>query len=138
MFRQPGLSTMLAAPELWGREVQMARTAGRLRQVAKRGYWRESDARVLIEAWRASGESLTRFGGRYGGAPRRLARWRKRLEETAAPVLHPVRVVEQVTGTRGEAIELRLADDCRVVVPAGFATDDLRRVLAVLAESLPC
>ena len=118
----------------------MARMRSGLQQVTRRGYWRESDARVLIDAWRGTGESLTRFASRHGVERRRLARWLKRLGGSGAPVLHPVRVLERPAATigGGGAIELRLADGSRVFVPPGFTSDDLRRVLAVLAEATPC
>jgi len=117
----------------------MARARNALRQVAKLGYWRESDARVLIEAWRATGESLAGFAKRHGVKPRRLTRWIQQLEESAVPALHPVRLVERsATIGGGGAIELRLAEGTRVFVPPGFTADDLRRVLAVLVESARC
>ena len=34
-------------------------------RVAARRYWREADARVVVEAWRRSGESLSPFARRY-------------------------------------------------------------------------
>ncbi len=110
------------------------------RQIAKRGYWRESDARALIEAWRSSGETLTRFAQRNGVERGRLTRWSKRLEGTAPMVLHPVRLVaDSSTASNGDGpIEIQLAAGRCVRVPQGFRSDDLRRVLLVLTESLPC
>jgi hypothetical protein len=35
-------------------------------RVATRRYWREADARVMVEAWRQSGTSLSAFIRRYG------------------------------------------------------------------------
>ena len=46
------------------RETEIAAVVGRR-------YWREAEARVVVEAWRASGESLAGFARRHGlGAPR--------------------------------------------------------------------
>ena len=111
-----------------------------LEQVAKRGYWREADARALIEAWRSSGEPLSRFARRYGIQRSRLTRWVKRLEGAAPMVLHPVRVVAKATSaSSGDGtIAIQLADGRCVRVAHDFQSDDLRRVLMVLAESLPC
>lgn len=113
-----------------------------LRQVAKRGYWREADARVLIESWRSSGEPLARFAKRYGVERKRLARWLTRLQEAAPEplTLHPVRLMGRpgAGSSGGTGIEIELAEGLRVRVPHGFAVEDLRRVLAVLAESTPC
>jgi hypothetical protein len=121
----------------------MGRKSCEVRQTAKRGYWREADARVLIEAWRSSGEPLTRFARRHGVRRRRLARWLSRLERAGSRQLNfvPVRVVapESALGNGvGAAIEIQLARGVRVRVPGGFAPEDLRSVLSVLAESTPC
>ena len=118
----------------------MSKKRNALEQIARRSYWRESDARALIEAWRSSGEPLPRFARRYGVQHSRLTRWVKRLEGTASMVLHPVRVVGKTTNRSGGdgAIEIQLADGPCVRVAHDFQSDDLRRVLAVLTESRPC
>jgi len=118
----------------------MSRKQDKWRQVAKRGYWREVDARQLIEAWRSSGESLTQFARQLGVERGRLARWSRRLDGQASLVLHPVRLKPRAAvGADGNgAIEIRLPDDVRIVVPPGFGDDDLRRVLSALAESVSC
>jgi hypothetical protein len=94
----------------------------------------------VIEGWRSSGETLTRFAEQHGIDRRRLARWSKRLEGTVSMELHPVRLVEQaVTEVDGNgAIEIQLAAGPCIRVPQGFRSDELRRVLAVLTESAPC
>jgi transposase len=118
----------------------MGRTAD-VRQVAERTYWREADARVLVEAWRSSGETLSGFARRHGVEPRRLARWVSRLPGVGEGSLrfHPVRLVESAPGIGGWApIEIQLAGGRRVRVPRGFETEDLRRVLAVLEEAATC
>lgn len=128
-------------------------TKRRVVEIAGSKYWREADARVMVEAWRRSGESLTGFAGRHGIRSRRLARWSKRLgvpverrkSGSAKPsepvVLHPVRLVER-RGTRehavGDPIEIELPGGSRVRVPAGVRAEDLRRVLAAVRESESC
>ena len=73
----------------------MARRAD-VRRVAERRYWRESEARVLVEAWRSGGETLAGFAGRHGVERRRLARWVGRLEGVGGALrFHPVRLVER-------------------------------------------
>ena len=121
----------------------MARRAN-VEQVAARGYWRESEARTIVDAWRRSGETVTGFAQRHGFEPRRLARWVGRLDGAAdEPVrFHPVQLVErrpesEDTGSGGW-IEIELADGHRVRVPRGFEADELRRVLAVLGEAARC
>lgn len=121
----------------------MARGAD-VRQVAERSYWRESEARVLVEAWRSSGEPLARFARRHGFEPRRLARWASRLERAADERVrfHPIRLLERQgepdRSGPGAPIEIELTYGRRVCVPRGFEAEDLRRVLAVLGEVAAC
>ncbi len=104
--------------------------------VAERRYWREAEARVLVEAWRSSGETLSGFARRYGVEPRRLARWVSRLGSLR---FHPVRLMESPLERGGGApIEIQLAGGRRVRVARGFETEDLRRVLAVLEGAATC
>jgi hypothetical protein len=63
-------------------------------RVAALRYWRSADARVVVDAWRRSGEGLRAFAERYEIHPRRLRRWAREFEEAVEPVrFHPVRVV---------------------------------------------
>jgi hypothetical protein len=114
-------------------------------QAAESRYWREAEARVLVEAWRRSGETLTRFARRHGVQRRRLARWVDRLEGAPGKAVrfHRVRLVDyrQVDPERdrsGAAIEIQFGGGRLVRVPHGFEADELRRVLAVLAEVTEC
>ena len=118
----------------------MARKAD-VSQVAERRYWREADAQVVVEGWRRSGETLSGFARQHSVAPRRLARWVRRLEGAGEEVLgfHPVRLVEREPERgSGAPIEIHLADGQRVRVPHAFEAEDLRRVLMVLAEVETC
>ena len=114
------------------RETEIAAVVGRR-------YWREVEARVVVEAWRASGESLAGFARRHGlGAPR-IAWWARRVDGgPPAPVrFHPVRLAN-LDGGSGAAIEIHLVGGHRVRVPPGFPAADLQRVLAVLDAGTPC
>lgn len=121
----------------------MARRAG-VREVAERPYWREAEARVFVEAWRSSGETLARFARRHGVKRWRLARWVSRLERGAGEGVrfHPVRLLEQQAepwrSGSGAPIEIEVAHGRRVRVPCGFEAEDLRRVLVVLGEVAAC
>ena len=42
-------------------------------------YWREPEARRVIDAWRQSGESVAAFGRRHGINVKRLRWWSQRL-----------------------------------------------------------
>ena len=119
-------------------QVRMARETG-IAAVVGRRYWRKAEARVVVEAWRASGESLARFARRHGlGAPR-IAWWARPVEgRTPAPVhFHPVRLATRDAGG-GAAIKVHLVGGHRVRVPPGFPAADLQRVLAVLEAGTPC
>ena len=110
-------------------------------QVSRRGYWREAEARVMVEAWRSSGETLSEFAARYGVDPKRIARWASRLERPRAERVqfHPVRVVGVEPGKEaGSAIEILLVGGRRVRVAGGFDAEDLQRVLAVLEPGTRC
>ena len=105
-------------------------------QVAEQRYWRAAEARVVVEAWRASGEALGAFAARYGIHPRRVGRWAGQLgrEDEEAVAFHPVRLVRAIpTAGPGAPIEIVLGEGVRVRVPGGFAAEDLERVLGVLA-----
>ena len=106
-------------------------------QAAKRRYWREADARAVVEAWRRSGKGLSEFARERGLHARRLARWAARLEAAARSgdvAFHPVRLVgvSRAETRHGEALEVVLRDGRSVRVPYGFAPEHLRRLLQVL------
>lgn len=111
-----------------------------LSKVAGRVYWREEEARQVIEAWQRSGESVTRFAARLGLDRRRVSRWATRLAQpTEAPIRFvPVRVAAASTLPPGAPIDLELSDGPRIRVAPGFAAEDLRRVLAILDERASC
>ena len=103
-------------------------------RISRLRYWREGDAEVVVRAWRRSGETFAEFGRRYGVEPRRLSLWASRLGDDARERLHfhPVRA----TASRGdvpaqERIEIVVARGS-VLVPSGFSTVELQRVLRVL------
>jgi hypothetical protein len=111
-----------------------------LTERAGRSYWREADARVIVEAWQQSGETGAGFARRLGVHPKRLWWWASRLRkrEPAAMRFHPVRVASAETSRREGWIEMDLGHGPRVRVAPGFAAEDLRRVLTVLEEVASC
>lgn len=109
-------------------------------EVAGRGYWRESQARVMVEAWHASGKTIIAFAARHGVEARRLGRWVRRLgAEDAGVRFHPVRITgASVQEPPGPRIEIELASGQRVRVAPGFDIDDLQRVVTVLERAAGC
>ena len=106
-------------------------------RIADRQRWRADDARVVVEAWLRSGESLSDFAGRHGLRGERISRWASRIEKRERNGLsfHRVRVVgSQDNGRQGEKIEVVLTNGRSVRVPPGFAPEELQKVLRVLEE----
>ncbi len=112
-----------------------------LTELAGRSYWREGDARRIVEAWRQSGEPVSVFAARLRVDPRRISRWALRIGQAADAGVrfHPVRVADDDPIGRGAAwIDIEVGHGRRVRVAPGFAAEDLRRVLAVLEERTSC
>jgi hypothetical protein len=108
-------------------------------EVAKRSYWDEDDARVVVAAWESSGETLAAFARRHRVDGHRVSRWARRLAASAPLRFHPVRVTgAPEAGRYRDAIEIELPGGLQIRLPRGFATDDLQRVLAVVQAGLPC
>ena len=117
-------------------------TKDRIAAVTRRAYWREADARVVVDAWRESDETLARFAQRHGVHRGRVSRWAGRLGRAEPmPVrFHPVRVASDAAADRrgSASIEIALASGRCVRVAPGFDAEDLRRVLAVVDEGVRC
>jgi hypothetical protein len=112
---------------------------------------------ALIDQWHESGLSLPAFCQRRGLNPGTMQGWvykrthedsleRARLEEItaedppAAAAFVPVRLIDAERGhegTGGSGVEIVLGAGRRVVIGAGFDSETLRRVVAVL-EDRPC
>jgi len=119
----------------------MAASGRGVARVASLRYWQAEDARVAVEAWKESGEGLTAFARGHGIKPRRLRQWATRLEVASESIsFHPVQVVEALPEERAQRdpIEIVLGEGCSVRVPAGFAAQDLERVLEVLGAGPGC
>ena len=121
--------------------------------------WHEREARVVLAAWEASGESLGTFARRHGLGESRLDHWRRRLRGQAAARVEmmgqevsflPIHVVERIGGGRDvgtrtrskpyraeERLEIVLAGGRVILVPDGFEPSTLARLVQTL-EALPC
>lgn len=101
---------------------------------AVRRYWREQDARLVVEAWRKSGLSMAEFAKRHGVHLKRLSRWARRLQSTAPAMFHPVQLIRHERSVEGAdtRIEVVLSSGCSIRVPQGFVAADLRQVVDVL------
>jgi hypothetical protein len=129
---------MLLLPEIWAREEHMTKSR---EEGTGRHYWHEPEARAIITTWHQSGETLAAFARNRGLNRRRLVRWvaRLRASEPQMMAFHPVRVTGEATIRGGAAcIEIDFGLSRRVRLSPGFAAEDLRRVLTVLAEVPSC
>ncbi len=115
-----------------------------LRRIARRRYWREADARRVVDAWRQSEASAAAFARRYQLDPQRILRWAKDLDGPALSGVrfHSVRVVD-----RGDAatvalappvVEIVLLGGRRVRVPPGVDPSELRQILEVVEGAPAC
>jgi len=118
-------------------------TPAALGAAARNPYWREEDARTVLEEWSSSGLGLKEFAGRYGLSAGRLRRWSERLGRRRRLRFHPVAVQVDGVSTRppgsgdegGIAVVLR--GGRRVAVGRDFDEEVLARVVRVV-ESWPC
>ncbi len=126
----------------------------RLAEALSTGYWREGQARVVLDAWVASGQSMAAFARRHGLAVKRLRWWKRWLMPTTSRALDegdaldvtflPVHVVGHEVATE-PAVDVGAAARLEVVlrggrvirVPDGFEPRTLARVVQAL-EALAC
>ena len=107
------------------------------KRAARSSYWREEDARAVIEAWRRSGDSLSAFCRANGFAAARVSRWLGRLDGAESVQFHPVRLTHEPTAAPAD-IEVELPGGITVRLPPGFAVEDLRRILGALGPGAGC
>lgn len=109
-----------------------------VRRAARSRYWREDEARVVVDAWRASGETLAAFCRQHGVAPARVSRWAKQLRRPAPVQFHPVHLRATTAPESRQSFEVELPDGTNIHVPSGFELADLQRILAALAPPPRC
>ena len=109
-------------------------------ELRRGGYWTEKEGREAVRAWKASGESLTRFAARHGVGTHRIRWWCKRLGDSLTVAAKPLQLVpvEILAGAPARddvrPIEIEVAGR-RVRVGADFDEGTLVRLVRVL-ESL--
>jgi hypothetical protein len=114
-------------------EDHVAKRRTELEEVAGLASWCEEDARVVLDAWQRSGQTIAAFARNQGVGAKRLARWARRLHAEGAQGVefYPVQVVSREPSQGKSTIEL-VRGAWRVRVAPGFAAEDLRQVLDVL------
>ncbi len=123
----------------------MATASKKLREVAESRYWRREDAHVVVAAWHASGDTLAEFAREWSLNPTRVSRWAAQLDgskEDAEISFVPVRIAEAAAAAALRPTTRWVGEVCHgdfvVRVPLGFATDEMARLLAVVAEVERC
>ena len=109
-----------------------------LATVARSVYWSETEGRIAVAAWRASGEGAKQFGAKHGLSARRLQWWGRRLGEStpaltsagaSAVELVPIGVIQR--DGCDEPIEI-VVGVFKIRVPHHVDRDTLRTVVEVL------
>lgn len=109
----------------------------KLEEIAAKPRWDESDAAVLLAAWRRSGLKAAPFARSLGVGEERFRRWVSGDRcGGERPALQFVEVRPTPGPATAPALELVLAG--RVLrIPVGFDADTLRRAVLAL-EAAPC
>lgn len=138
MFSSPTVSAKLSLSAPEGGEGGPMVETDVVRRTARSRYWREEDARLVVDAWRESGDSLASFCRSHGVASVRLSRWASRLGRGTPVRFHPVRLTAGGESAARAGFEIELRDGTTVRLAAGFALDDLRRILSALVPAPRC
>ncbi len=120
-----------------------------LTRTLRSSYWRADEARVVLDAWERSGQSLAAFARTHGIHRARLQRWKQRFEDDergisrpAAPTFYPVALAAGPAraddGGEGNSWRVELPGGVRVAVPCSGGADLLAETLTVVAEVWPC
>jgi hypothetical protein len=98
----------------------------------------------LVKQWRSSGESGAAFCRRHGIKPQKLSYWKRVLAERAAARprgrirraggLVPIRLLGEVGGVSGTALEIHLVGGEGIVFPQDGSLAVLREVVELLRE----
>lgn len=112
-------------------------------------YWREADARAVLDAWVASGEAVVPFASRFGLSPQRLERWRQRLMPETTPegmvTFFPVMLSGRAEGARETSVppvavawSIEISGGVRVQVPCAGGAELLAGALRAVREVWSC
>lgn len=113
----------------------MSSASRSLERVCAAARWTESDARVVIDEFRASGLSAQEFGRRNGVHPVRVLRWAARLTvgEALTPT-SPLFLPVQVAAIAAAHVEIALG--ARVLrIPAGLDEREVVRLVRAVESA---
>lgn len=111
-------------------------SARRSPKQSKRTRWSAEDARRLLAKWPAGEMSLSAFARRLGVRPRRLYRWREKLQKVTPPQISfkEISLPRSAVDPPGP-LEIVLRSGAVVRVGKSFDESALRRLLEVLASA---
>lgn len=113
-------------------------------ELAKRSaYWRDEDARTVLDAWAASGQSVAAFAAEHGLQRARLHRWRARLmpevDRETAPLFWPLNVANgRVHSSGTDTWRVDLGGGVSIAVPCVGGAALLAETLAAVREGWTC
>jgi len=104
--------------------------------------WTPDDARILLDEWQRSGDSLAAFARRRGIAAHRLYWWRRKLSPASAASLSliPATIMrnEEAVGSSTAAITIRLPNGVSIEIASASASPSLvAGIVAELTRSQP-
>jgi hypothetical protein len=103
--------------------------------------WSDEDARIVIDALNASGQSVASFAASWGFQAQRVFAWRRKLHENRAVAVRPVEFVEIDAHARppsGRRYELILPGGGALRVEGGVDAGEVRTLVEILRESSSC
>ena len=109
-----------------------------IRGLRGKARWSNAEGATVVEAWRTSGKTVSAFAKRHRLGGERVRRWVEKAEDATEHAVTFEEVMQvsppnkrhKVVGT----LEIRFGEEIGVRVGERFETDDLKRVLLVLAE----
>jgi hypothetical protein len=117
--------------------------AARFKQAKRSAYWRDEDARVVLDVWSASGQSVAAFAHEHGLQRARLHRWKQRLmpdiADEVGALFWPVKVAtEPSRPPEVQTWRVELAGGVSIEVPCAGGAALLAETLAAIREGWTC
>ena len=96
--------------------------------------WTEEDARVVLDEWRQSGDTIAAFARKRGITPPRLYWWKKKLASGARPTTLSLVPAMIVSGS-GATVTIRLPGEVAIEV-ANASPNWVAAIVAELTRTL--
>ena len=119
----------------------ISRDHDRLQLALKQARWRPEQAKLIVDAWKASGQSMDAFTEKHGIAFDRLNKWAQRFHRQKRSVpasklnFLPVKVIEPKplsTPMPEDSMDIRLPTGLTVSIRPGFDPAAVKTLLETL------